>query len=221
MNPTLRRFLAGLTAVIVPFFLLMTAILLLFTPVYMQIEYRSPGFPADPYGFTLADRLHYSRVSLEYLLNSSDISFLANQKLANGTPLYNERELSHMHDVKVLVQQMLVAWRILLVVLVGLAIWAWRGRWMADFWHGLAYGGMLTLGLIILILFGVAISFNALFTGFHEIFFQGDTWLFNYSDSLIRLFPLRFWRDGFILMGAFAIVGALLLIFVNHRWFRQ
>ena len=220
MNPTLSRLLTWLIALIVPFFLVMTAIRILFTPLFLQLEYRSPGFPEDTFGFTLEDRLHWSRVSLEYLLNDADLDFLAEQQLENGTPLYNERELGHMLDVKILVQQMLVAWNLLLILLLLLGVWAYFGKWMPTFLHGLGTGGKLTLGLIVLILVAVAISFQALFTGFHRIFFQGDTWLFNFSDSLIRLFPLRLWRDGFIMMGLFTIGGAALLIFLDRKFAR-
>jgi integral membrane protein (TIGR01906 family) len=193
MKPIIRRVVMLLITLIVPFFLMMTAIRLLFTPLFLQLEYRAPGFPADMYGFSLQDRLYWSGISMQYLLNDSSIDFLADQRLPDGAPLYNERELSHMLDVKILVQQMLAAWRILLAVLVGLCLWSWRGKWQPDFARALSNGGKLTLGLIALILAGVAISFYELFTYFHKIFFVGDTWLFLYTDTLIRLFPLRFW----------------------------
>ena len=55
--------------------------------------------------------LKWSKVSIEYLLNDAGPEFLAAQRLGDGTPLYNERELSHMLDVKLLIQQMITAWR--------------------------------------------------------------------------------------------------------------
>lgn len=218
MNATITRVFSWVITLIIPFFLIMTAIRLLFTPLFPQVEYRMPGFPADTYGFTLQDRLHWSKVSIDYLLNDAGIDYLANQQLPDGTPLYNERELGHMLDVKILVQQMISAWYILLAVLIGLGIWAWRANWLPEFVHGLGNGGKLTIGLIVLILAGVAISFNALFTGFHKIFFTGDSWLFFYTDSLIRLFPLRFWQDGFIFMGLFTLIGSAVLIWVDRKF---
>lgn len=217
MNPTLKRGLTWLIAVMVPLILMMTAIRLLFVPLYPQVVYRSPGFPADPYGFTLEDRLHWSRISMEYLLNNAGIEFLADQQLPDGSPLYNQRELSHMLDVKVLVQQTFTVWKILLAVMLVLGIWAWRGKWLAAFMRALGLGGKITIGIIVLILAGVAISFRELFTLFHRLFFTGDTWLFSYSDTLIRLFPMTFWMDAFILMGVFTLVGAALLIWLGAR----
>ncbi len=218
MKQTFQRILSLLIAASIPAFLLMTAIRLLFTPVFMQIEYRAPGFPADTYGFTLEDRLHWSRVSLDYLLNTAGIEYLADQQLPDGSPLYNERELSHMFDVKILVQKMLAAWWILVAALVGLAIFAWRAHWIESYLHALGNGGRLAIGLIIFILAAVAISFSALFTAFHKIFFSGDSWIFLYSDTLIRLFPIRFWQDGFIMMGVFTLAGAALLIWIEKKY---
>jgi integral membrane protein (TIGR01906 family) len=217
MNPTLKRALSFLITLIIPFFLLMTAIRILFTPLFLQVEYRMPGFPPDIYGFSLEDRLHWGSISMQYLLSDDDIQFLAVQQLPDGSPLYNERELSHMVDVKILVQQMLTAWWILLIVLIGLAVWAWRGNWLRDYVRALGRGGLLTVILIALILVGVALSFRALFTGFHLIFFEGDTWLFYYTDTLIRLFPMRFWQDGFIFMGVFTLLGAGGLILLDKK----
>ena len=90
--------------IIIPIFLLMTSIRLLITPVYPQVEYRLPGFPPDPYGFTKEDRLHWSRYAIDYLLNSADISYIGDLRFPDGTSLYNQRELGHMVDVKNLVK---------------------------------------------------------------------------------------------------------------------
>ena len=204
-------------AISIPFFLLMTAIRLLITPLYPEIEYRMPYFPPDPYGFTLEDRLKWSKISIEYLLNDADLSFLASQKLDAQTPLYNERELQHMLDVKILVQQMITVWTILSGIYVILLAWAWRRRWLKDLFEAFSWGGKGTITLIILILVSVALNFNALFTTFHQVFFEGNSWLFLYSDSLIRLFPLPFWRDAFIWVGVFALLVSLLLIWIERR----
>jgi integral membrane protein (TIGR01906 family) len=221
VRQTLTRLGLGLISLGVPIFLLMTSIRVVIAPWYPQVEYRMPYFPPDPYGFTLQDRLKWSRVSIDYLLNSAGINFLADQRLADGGPLYNERELSHMQDVKVLVQHMIVAWTILLVFYLVIFAWAWGGKWMKDLWAALANGGKLTITLILCLLALVAVSFNWLFTEFHHLFFTGDTWLFLYSDSLIRLFPIPFWRDGFILVGVFTIAVAVLLIVFGGKLARH
>ncbi|MBI4929005.1 MAG: TIGR01906 family membrane protein [Anaerolineae bacterium] len=217
MKSFTRSFGLILISLSVPFLLLMTSIRLLITPVYAQIEYRMPYFPADPYGFTLEDRLKYSQVSIDYLVNDEPLQWLADQRLPDGMPLYNERELSHMLDVKNLVQRMISAWTILVGVYLVTFAFAWRRGWLKDLLVALGRGGVWTIGFIVIMLAAVAVSFNGLFTLFHRLFFEGSTWIFLYSDSLIRLFPIPFWRDAFILVGSFTILGAILLILIGRR----
>ena len=46
-----------------------------------------------------------------------------------------------------------------------------------------------------------------------QIFFKGDSWLFYYSDTLIRLFPIRFWQDAFLWAAILALGGGVGLAF--------
>ena len=46
-----------------------------------------------------------------------------------------------------------------------------------------------------------------------NLFFTGNSWLFYYSDTLIRLFPIRFWQDAFLLAAVVALGGGLGLAF--------
>jgi len=199
-----------LIIIAVPVFIIITSIRILINPLYPQFEYNTPGFPPDPYGFTKADRLKYSEISLAYLLNSSDITYFDQFKLPDGSPMYNDRELSHMVDVKTLIQHAFLAWGIIGIGLILTGVLSWRTRLLRPFFSSLSTGGWTTLAIIVLILVFVVISFNGLFTDFHRIFFTGDTWLFYYSDTLIRLFPMQFWQDAFIWMGVFAIIQSLI-----------
>jgi integral membrane protein (TIGR01906 family) len=202
-----------LLILIIPFFILMSSIRILFNPSLLQVEYNVPNFPADPYGFNKEDRIKWANVSLDFLLNNQDLSYFDNLKLPDGSPLYNQRELSHMWDVKLLLQKMITAWSILGVMLLLAGIVSWRIKSLRSYFGVLSQGGWLTLIVIALILAGVALSFDWLFTEFHRIFFTGDTWLFLYSDTFIRLFPMQFWQDAFIAGGALAIVFGLILGF--------
>lgn len=217
----LQKIISVLVTLVIPFILLMTAIRVLFQPLFLQIEYNAPGFPPDSFGFTLEDRLKWGGVSIEYMFNNAELSFLADQTLPDGTPLYNERELSHMLDVKVLLQWMIRAWVGLSIALALILLWAWRGKWLREFGLSIARGGWLTLGLIAAILIAVLVSFEWLFTAFHHLFFTGDTWLFLYSDSLIRLFPERLWQDGFIGMGILTALGGILFVVIGRLLARK
>ena len=213
-----------LTSLLVPLALIGTALRILLTPFFFNIEYRMPYFPADDFGFTQQDRLKWAPYAVEYLVNSADISYLGDLKFEDGNPLYNDRELSHMADVKNVVRGALNIWFISLAILALLAMLAWRGDWIHEYINGLRRGGMwmigfaVTLGLIA----GVGIAANPnvfwqFFTFFHTLFFEGDSWLFYYSDTLIRLFPIRFWQDAFLAAAILALGGGAGLAFGIRR----
>src|SRR5215211_9549720 len=110
-------FLASLVALIVPIALIGLGLRLLLSPLFLKLEYNMPYFPPDEYGFTKEDRLKWAPYALDYLVNSEDISYLGDLKFEDGTPLYNERELSHMEDVKRVTQRALRVWYISLALL--------------------------------------------------------------------------------------------------------
>lgn len=202
-----------LVTLLTPIALLGLALRIMLAPWFLQVEYRMPYFPADDYGFTTADRLHWAPYALNYLLNSADISYLGDLQFDSGQPLYNERELSHMQDVKGVVQGAQRAWDVSLAVLLLLGLWAWRGNWLPFYRLGWMRGGWLTIGLVVALGLFASLAFWQFFTWFHSLFFKGNSWLFEYSDTLIRLFPLQFWQDVFLWVGVIIVGGALGLAF--------
>ena len=213
MPPKLTFFL---TALLTPIVLLGLALRLLLSPLFLQVEYHMPGFPADNYGFTIEDRLRWAPYAVDYLVNNADISYLADLRFDNGTLLYNERELSHMQDVKRVTKGALNVFYGALAALALLGLWSRRPQQWQAFRQGLKRGGWIMVGLAgaiaLVVLVGMFLLPNlfwAFFTGFHALFFEGDSWLFLYSDTLIRLFPLRFWQDTFLWAAGIAVAGGL------------
>lgn len=203
--------------ILLPFVLVLTNVRLLMTPVFVSLEYSIPGFPPDPYGFTQDERNHWAALSLEYLLGDSGLEFFDNLRLEDGQPVYNERELSHIVDVKRLVQRAVSAWAVSAVT-VGILIagaWRWGGWPMVR--RGLSLGARLTLILMAAVLGLVILAFPLFFEfGFHRVLFAQGTYLFYYSDTFIRLFPLRFWRDAFALVALLTLVEAGVLFWVTR-----
>lgn len=213
MSPVLKSALSWVVTLLVPYIILMTSVQLMLTPLMLQIEYNLPGFPTDPYGFTTQDRLRWATPSVMYLTNDRGISYLAELFFDDGTPIYNARELSHMKDVKDVLQILQRIWYTALAVLIVLAIWARRSNWLDVYNAGWRRGGFLMIGLLIAVCIFAFTSFMEFFTWFHSLFFTGASWQFAYSDTLIRLFPVVFWQNCFIFVGVFSLTVALVLIF--------
>jgi integral membrane protein (TIGR01906 family) len=210
-SPLLPKILSWVGTFLIPVVLVLTAIRILFNPVYLQIEYNMPGFPVDSYGFTTQDRIYWAQYAMDYLLNSSGIEYIGDLKFADGSPLYNERELSHMVDVKAAIQTALNLWLASLFGLAALAVWARLGKWWRYYLVGLRRGGWLTVILVGSMIFFSLISFGVFFVAFHNVFFEAGTWQFFWNDTLIRLFPQRFWQDIFIYVGGMATLAGLAL----------
>lgn len=210
--------LSWLITILIPLALIGLAIRVLLSPVFYNVEYNMPYFPADDYGFTKADRLKWAPYAVSYLINNADVSYLGDLKFEDGMPLYNERELSHMQDVKRLTQTALSVWYLALAALLTAGVWAWFGGWWTSYRLGLMRGGWLMVGLAavigLIVVVGIAVNpnvFDDFFTAFHRLFFEGDSWLFLFSDTLIRLFPIRFWEDAFLWAAVITLGGGVAL----------
>jgi integral membrane protein (TIGR01906 family) len=129
----------------------------------------------------------------------------------DGSAVYNARELKHMVDVKNAVQSALIVWYISLGGIFLLGVWAYFGGWLTGYKGGLRRGGWITVALIAVTMIAVLIAFSVFFVFFHEVLFDPGTWVFRFSDTLIRLFPERFWRDTFIAIGLLSLAGGLAL----------
>jgi len=205
--------LSYLASLLVPILLIGFALRVLLTPLFYTIEYNLPYFPQDRYGFTREDRLRWAPFAVNYLVNLADIDYLSQLRFDDGSPLFNGRELVHMQDVKRLVQGSLRIWYGALSIQVVLGVFAWRGKWMRSYLAAWGRGGwwMIGLALILTLIAGGGILIDPdifwnFFALFHQAFFEGNSWLFLYSDTLIRLFPIRFWQDA-VLAASFICLG--------------
>ncbi|MCQ3936504.1 MAG: TIGR01906 family membrane protein [Chloroflexi bacterium] len=221
----MKTILTFLTSLLTPLALIGLALRILLTPLFYTVEYNMPYFPADEYGFTKEDRLKWAPYAVTYLTNNADISYLGDLKFEDGSPLYNERELKHMQDVKSVVQGALKVWYVSITILLILSILSWKFNFIPDYLNGLRRGGWWMVGLAAALglIAGAGILLNpdifwSFFAGFHSLFFEGDSWLFRYSDTLIRLFPIRFWQDAFLWAAVIALGGGLGLAFGLRKY---
>ena len=205
-----------------PLLLILVNARALMNPPLLVFEDNRPDFPPDPFGFTVQDRLRYALLDLDYLFSDKGIEFLANQRMPDGTPVHNERELSHMDDVKKVTQGLtrfglgLIAACIVCIVLLAI-----RPATRPALYRALLWGSILTVALILVGLIATFTSFEWLFTEFHRLFFVGNTWIFPVSDTLIRLYPEPLWIDFFSFTFGGAFLEAIILGGVMWRLGRR
>ena len=178
---------------------------------FIRWEYGKAGFPKDPHGFSLDERTRLAEVCVEYLATGADISLLGDQRLSDGEVAFNERELDHMADVQFVYRRTLTVGTIAAVAWVGgmlaLLLSSDTRKHAVD---ALLSGGLFTLGLLVVVGAFMAVSWWDFFSAFHSVFFEEGTWVFLRSDTLIRLFPERFWMDVAVLVVGFLIAEAIM-----------
>jgi len=212
--------LAWLVTLGLPILLGFMNIRLLISPAFLRWEYNKPNFPADRYGFTKEERLELAPVAVEFLASpesAEEAIRLLREQTYDGEPLYDQRELDHMVDVKQRTDIMFrMMWAAAAVVVLGTAALAWREQTRPAAWQGLFNGAVLTGVILAAILAYILIGWDSFFTRFHELLFPPGTWTFDYSTTLIRLFPEKFWFDVGVLIGGGTLVDAVLIGVVAH-----
>ena len=189
---------------------------------FVHWEYGKADSSPDPFGLSTADRTRLAETSVDYLATNTHLALLADLRLPGGAPAFNARELRHMADVQVVYNRIMTAGiAAALVLLGGMATLLASGhtRWRAP--AALLGGSMLTLGLLGAIGAFMTLDWWDFFTAFHRLFFEGDTWLFLYSDTLIRLFPMRFWMDVAVVIAGLLVAEAVVLGVVGWTWMRR
>lgn len=238
MSRSMTNLFSLIITLAVPVVLIVSNVLLFMNPAWLAFQYAQPDFPASV-RFTPQDRLRFGSESIEYVRGNRTLE----QFIALG--VYDEREIKHMVDVRVLVDQVKIVLPVVAVLEVIALVVLARGipsRWGDDnapssgasmtphrlprlqereiAARALFNGGRLTIGLFLVVGIFAAIGFNTFFTLFHRIFFTGDTWLFNYTDSLIQFYPLPFWFATSIALVGLTIVEALIVGAIGWWWGR-
>ena len=204
--------LSAIIVIFLPLAILLSNLRIFINPWFTTYEYSRTGFPPDSMGMSKDTRVRLANRAIKYLVSSENVSYLNQDKDIDGNPMYNERELHHMEDVKLLVGRVLILWRTSILLVIGSFMWLYFKPNTDDIIkQSVSYGsGVIVVGIIALLAY-ILINFDSFFTNFHQIFFEAGTWTFSYTDMLIRLFPPRFWSDVATYIAAASLFeGALL-----------
>ena len=87
--------------------------------------------------------------------------------------------------------------------------------------RGIKWGSFFTLALLVETQANIWFDFDVLFLNFHYLFFEGESFLFDAHDTLIRLYPEQFWFDGALVVGALSFIIACLSFFGARQLLRK
>ena len=213
----------ALFIVVVPLFLVTSSI---------SWAFNSPGLYNDGFekysisrisGITDAD-LRQVSADIRHYINSGDEPLVVTTRIfGEKRDLFNNREISHMKDVKQLVRGVYVLALVSAAYLAAMIVvgFSWQKvRFVPTLAKRLTWGGGLTL--ILIVVFGIAalVGFDSVFLKFHQLSFANDLWQLDpRTDYLVRIFPQDFWFDATMWVSLRVIAGALILTVVGSGYF--
>jgi len=210
-----------LIAVVVPATLVANALRVVATDAFVRWELGRDGFPPDRYGLTDEQREELALLGLRSIEPGSDgIALLERATLPDGSPAFDERELAHMEDVRTLFVPLQRGRLVVIGAIAVLAVALARTRLRTAVPRGLLAGALATVVVAFLFVPVILLGFDGFFTRFHEMFFEGDSWRFSSTDTLIRIYPERFWEDVSQLVAAITVGQALVLAPLAWWWLR-
>ena len=205
-----------------PVLLVLSTARLYNTKAVYSWEYKKKSFPKDPYGFTTEERIEYGGKFLDYLFVEKDIKLLKQMEFSSGGQMFNNRELRHMVDVqKIVIFFEKFGIGVVICFFLSIFMLVYLGGMKEVYSVGLLGSG-LTLAMILTALVMSIFSFNFVFENFHKILgFETGTWVFYVNDSLIRLFPIKFWLDMFISIFVIVIAVSLGVFYISYKKLRK
>ncbi|MCQ2508675.1 MAG: TIGR01906 family membrane protein [Dorea sp.] len=160
---------------------------------------------------------------MDYLIGREEVLSIVTNVDGKNQDFFNDRDRSHMEDVRNMflgglkLRNVLTVFSILVILI--LLLLGFRN------FHSFYNCYIVAFGLFVLscLVLGIwaARDFNGFFTQFHHIFFEGDTWLFDWNtDYMIRMLVEDFFADFVARIGSFFVGGlfaSFLIMFGGNR----
>jgi len=212
-----ERAAAVATAVAAAIVVIAIAVLPFLTPAWVAFEQGRTGAAALT-GYSEPDlRAATDAILHDLVLGPADFSV----RVA-GVPVLDQRERSHMRDVR----GVFAAFGLLAVVAAAaLAVLAAGARSMGHperAWSAISTGLRWLIVAIVVAGLVASVAFDALFEIFHELFFPAGSFTFDpRTDRLVQLFPFTFWSETTIVLGGLIVVLAAVLAVLAGRRARR
>lgn len=207
-----------------------SGLFILFLPVLLvtsNIRYLAGDVRFYEHGFREYDAVEATGVPLYELDRSAGeiVDYFENDvselRLVVSTadreePLFSEKEIAHMKDVKSLMRFMFrlneLALAFVILYVGGVVLWA-RERTLRNLavesLMGIGVGLAFTLFIGVFALTG----FDSFWTKFHEIAFRNDLWQLDPdTDRLIQMFPEGFWQEATYILGGMTLAEVVLVV---------
>lgn len=202
----------ALTAITSILFVICIPMLLLTT----DLRFAANDIRLYEYGFSKYEVSAATGLDKEELFSVADqmVTYFNSDEEFLDIDIFNQRELTHLKDVKGLIQlayhlQLASLAYIVVYVLINFALR--RGAFWRDLARRLIWGSGATIALLAVLGLWAVIGFDSLFLLFHLVSFSNELWQFFPGDMLLLLFPQGFFNDAALFVAAAAIGEAIII----------
>jgi len=145
------------------------------------------------FGILIYDSSFYTKLTQKYSLmpekaaemNKDMVNYFITGQVPASFNEFNEREMTHLQDVRTVIHYLLGFFMIALVYFIVSL------RFIKDKRKIFLYGGIISVVLPVLFLI---LPFDCIFSQMHSLFFAKGTWIFQINDLLVNLYPLEFFQ---------------------------
>lgn len=127
--------------------------------------------------------------------------------------MFNDKEISHMVDVRKIFDDLSILRYILLATLfLGTGFLYRKKRGNIHFYRIMTANGIFTVFVFLMLLIMVTTDFTKYFIKFHQIFFSNDLWILDpATDRLIQMLPESFFSDITVnIVSAYGIISVII-----------
>lgn len=205
------RKLIFLLALLFPFVTVGISVRIAFNEWIIDYIYAKKDFPKDRYGLPDKYRKELAKLGLRAVLSDEAFEEFKKARLPNGKPAFRQKEVKHMHDVKEFLKKFFPA--------VYLASLLWFAGFLfsrsPEYLTLSGVAGILTLSILGILVFT---NYNKAFEVFHIITFDPYSWRFKYTDTLLRIYPMKFWYEATKVVAVMSFTMSFLTLLLGLLW---
>ena len=131
-------------------------------------------------------------------INSGLLSYLKDKKDSFNTELFNQREISHLKDVKLIFQKIAILYyssTIIAFILLIILFYLDKKHFLKNLSKMFLWSGLFTVVFTLILLISILLGFDGVFSIFHKIFFPQGNYLFANTENIIKLYPTGLFYD--------------------------
>jgi Protein of unknown function (DUF1461) len=188
------------------------AVLVLVTPLYIHGALDRAG-SSGFLGVTAVEAHALSDATVgELLFGPGAFAFPLRE---GGPDFYDAAEASHLRDARAVLYGLLALGATCAVVLgVGYV----RSRDRPRYWQAIAAGSGVLVVAFVFIGIVFLVAFDAAFTLFHQVFFAGGNWSFDFATQrMVQLYPIPFWQEVTTVLGILVVITGSLVWWLARR----